>query len=146
VDPHRCPRQVDDNPGDVRLAQEALQDGHLRHRLHMAKDGVEALAYLRQDGEYAHAVRPDLILLDLNLPRKDGRTVLTEIKTDARLRAIPIIVLTTSQRESDILAAYQLHANCYVTKPLELDQFLTVVRTIEAFWLTIVALASEAAA
>jgi CheY-like chemotaxis protein len=135
---------VEDNPGDVRLTQEALRDGKVRNNLHVAKDGVEALAYLRREGRYGDAVRPDLILLDLNLPRKDGRTVLAEIKADEHLRSIPVVVLTTSQSESEVLAAYNLQANCYVTKPVDLDQFITVVRSIEDFWLTIVALPKEA--
>jgi CheY-like chemotaxis protein len=131
---------VEDNAGDVRLTQEAFRDGKVRHNLRVVKDGVEALAYLRREGSYAAAVRPDLILLDLNLPRKDGRTVLAEIKADVHLRSIPVVVLTTSRAESDIQAAYDLQANCYVTKPVDLDEFIAAVRSMEEFWLTIVAL------
>jgi len=131
---------VEDNPGDVRLTVEALREGKVRNRLNVAIDGVEALAYLRREGKYTAAARPDLILLDLNLPRKDGREVLAEIKADANLRTIPVVILTTSQADEDILRSYNLHANCYVTKPVDLEQFITVVKSIEAFWLTIVAL------
>jgi CheY-like chemotaxis protein len=131
---------VEDNPGDVRLMQEVLRDAKVRNNLRIVKDGVEALAYLYREGGYADMLRPDLILLDLNLPRKDGRAVLAEIKTDAHLRSIPVVVLTTSRAESEILAAYDLQANCYVTKPVDLDQFIDAVRSMEEFWLTIVAL------
>jgi CheY-like chemotaxis protein len=131
---------VEDNPGDVRLTQEALREGKVRNNLNVATDGVEALAYLRREGKYADAARPDLILLDLNLPRKDGRQVLAEIKADADLKTIPVVILTTSKADEDILRSYDLHANCYVTKPVDLDQFITVVKSIEDFWLTIVAL------
>jgi len=131
---------VEDNPGDVRLMQEVLRDAKVRNNLRVVKDGVEALAYLYREGDYAHTVRPDLIFLDLNLPRKDGRTVLAEIKADEHLRAIPVVVLTTSRAESEILAAYDLQANCYVTKPVDLDQFIAAVRSIEEFWLATVAL------
>ncbi|GAC1315426.1 MAG: response regulator [Chloroflexota bacterium] len=131
---------VEDNPGDVRLTIEALRDGKVRNRLSVARDGVEALAYLRRDGDFAHAVRPDLILLDLNLPRVDGRQVLAEIKADPQLRTIPVVVLTTSQAEQDVLNVYELQANCYVTKPVDLDQYLKVVKSIEDFWLTVVSL------
>jgi two-component system, chemotaxis family, response regulator Rcp1 len=134
---------VEDNPGDVRLTREALQEGKVRNNLYVAPDGVEALRFLRREGEHHGAVRPDLILLDLNLPRKDGREVLEEIKRDASLRSIPVVVLTTSQAEQDICRAYALHANCYVTKPVDLDQFITVVQTIENFWFTIVKLPPE---
>jgi two-component system, chemotaxis family, response regulator Rcp1 len=134
---------VEDNPGDVRLTREALQEGKVRNNLYVAPDGVEALRFLRREGEHHGAVRPDLILLDLNLPRKDGREVLDEIKRDAGLRSIPVVVLTTSQAEQDICRAYELHANCYVTKPVDLDQFITVVQTIENFWFTIVKLPPE---
>lgn len=134
---------VEDNPADVRLTREALREGKLRNNLHVAPDGVEALAMLRGTGRYTDAVRPDLILLDLNLPRKDGREVLQEIKADPALRHIPVVVLTSSQAEQDILRAYDLHANCYVTKPVDLDQFMHVVRTIEDFWFTIVKLPVE---
>jgi len=131
---------VEDNPGDVRLTVEALREGKVRNRLNVAIDGVEALAYLRREGKYTAAARPDLILLDLNLPRKDGREVLAEIKADANLRTIPVVIHTTSQADEDILRSYNLHANCYVTKPVDLEQFITVVKSIEDFWLTIVAL------
>src|SRR3954454_15930937 len=131
---------VEDNPGDVRLTIEALKEAKVRNRLSVAKDGVEALAFLRREGSYAQAVRPDLILLDLNLPRKDGREVLAEIKGDASLRSIPVVILTTSRADQDILQSYELHANCYITKPVDLDQFITVVKSIESFWLTIVTL------
>jgi len=131
---------VEDNPGDVRLTVEALKEGKVRNNLSVVADGVEALAFLRREGKYADAARPDLILLDLNLPKKDGREVLAEIKEDPNLRRIPVVVLTTSQEEKDILQAYDLRANAYITKPVDLDQFLTVVRSIEDFWLTIVKL------
>ena len=131
---------VEDNPGDVRLTREALREGKVRNNLHVAPDGVEALAFLRKEGRYADAVRPDLILLDLNLPRMDGREVLAHIKADASLRYIPVVVLTSSQAEQDIVRAYDLHANCYVTKPVDLDQFIHVVKSIEDFWFTIVKL------
>jgi CheY-like chemotaxis protein len=134
---------VEDNPGDVRLTREALREGKVRNNLSVAADGVEAIAYLRKEGEHADAVRPDLILLDLNLPRKDGREVLQEIKADPALRNIPVVVLTSSQAEEDIVRAYDLHANCYVTKPVDLDQFIRVVESIEDFWFTIVKLPPE---
>jgi CheY-like chemotaxis protein len=134
---------VEDNPGDVRLTREALKEGKVRNNLYVATDGVEALAFLRREGQYADAVRPDLILLDLNLPRKDGREVLEEIKADGSLRHIPVVVLTSSQAEQDIVRAYDLHANCYVSKPVDLDQFIHVVRSIEDFWFTIVKLPAE---
>jgi two-component system, chemotaxis family, response regulator Rcp1 len=134
---------VEDNPGDVRLTREALREGKVRNNLHVTPDGVEALAFLRRQGPYADAVRPDLILLDLNLPRKDGREVLQEIKNEPGLRNIPVVVLTSSQAEQDILRAYDLHANCYITKPVDLDQFITVVKSIEDFWFTIVRLPPE---
>ena len=131
---------VEDNPGDVRLAQEALKDAKVRNNLHVARDGVEALAFLRREGKYADAPRPDLILLDLNLPKKDGREVLAEIKEDENLRRIPVVILTISKDEEDVLKTYNLHANCYVTKPLGLDRFMEVVQAIEDFWLSIVKL------
>jgi CheY-like chemotaxis protein len=133
---------VEDNPGDVRLTLEALKEGRVRHHLHVAHDGVEALAFLRRQGQFAAAVRPDLILLDLNLPRMDGREVLAEVKSDPTLKIIPIVVLTTSRAEQDIFFSYQLQANCYITKPVDLERFITVVRSIEEFWLTIVTLPS----
>jgi len=131
---------IEDNPGDVRLTMEAFKEGKVRNALHVAKDGVEALAFLNRGSEYADAPRPDLILLDLNLPKKDGRQVLAEIKADEDLRRIPVVILTTSSAEEDILKTYDLHANCYITKPVDLDQFIKVVRSIEEFWLTIVKL------
>jgi CheY-like chemotaxis protein len=131
---------VEDNPGDVRLTREALKEGKISNDLNVVGDGVEALAYLRREGRYAGAERPDLILLDLNLPKKDGREVLQEIKGDGDLKKIPVVVLTTSAAERDILKAYDLHANCYITKPVDLDQFIRVVQLIEDFWLTIVKL------
>jgi CheY-like chemotaxis protein len=134
---------VEDNPGDVRLTREALKEGKVHNNLHVAPDGVEALAFLRREGRYADAVRPDLILLDLNLPRKGGREVLEEIKNDRALRHIPVVILTSSQAEQDIARAYDLHANCYISKPVDLDQFITVVRSIEDFWFTVVKLPSQ---
>jgi len=134
---------VEDNPGDVRLTQEALKEGKVRNNLRVAWNGVEALSYLRREGEYASAVRPDLILMDLNLPLKDGREVLGEIKSDPSLRRIPVVILTTSQAEEDIIRAYDLHVNCYITKPVDLDQFIRIVRSIEDFWLSIVRLPAD---
>jgi chemotaxis family two-component system response regulator Rcp1 len=131
---------VEDNPGDVRLTVEALKEGKVRNNFHTVADGEEALAYLRRRGRYAEAARPDLILLDLNLPKKSGREVLAEIKDDPELRRIPVVILTVSQAEQDILKSYNLHANCYITKPVDLDQFLEVVKSIENFWLTVVML------
>ena len=131
---------VEDNPGDVRLTQEALKESKVRNKMHVVGDGVEALAFLRREGQYAYAPRPDLILLDLNLPRKNGSEVLTEIKEDPDLRRIPVVILTISQAEEDILKTYDLHANCYITKPVDLDQFLKVVKSIEDFWFSIVKL------
>jgi chemotaxis family two-component system response regulator Rcp1 len=134
---------VEDNPGDVRLTQEALKDAKVRNELSVVSDGVEALKFLRREEPYGDATRPDVILLDLNLPKMDGREVLAEIKSDERLRRIPVVILTTSKAEQDILRTYNLHANCYITKPVDLDQFITVVRSIEDFWLTIVKLPTE---
>ena len=134
---------VEDNPGDARLTKEALKEGKVRNDLVVVPDGVEAMAYLRQTGPYRDAARPDLILLDLNLPRMDGREVLAEVKADDRLKTIPVVVLTTSRSEQDILKSYGLHANCYVTKPVDLEQFITVIRSIEDFWLTVVSLPRE---
>lgn len=134
---------VEDNPGDVRLTMEALREGKVRNHLHVARDGVEALAFLRREGEFAASPRPDFILLDLNLPRMDGREVLQVVKADPSLRFIPVVVLTSSQAEKDILQAYDLHANCYVTKPVDFEQFIHVVRSIEEFWFTIVKLPAE---
>jgi CheY-like chemotaxis protein len=131
---------VEDNPGDVRLTLEALRDAKVFNHISVAVDGVEAMAFLRQEGAYANAPRPDLVLLDLNLPRKDGREVLAEMKESPDLRKIPVVILTTSSAELDIVKSYCLHANCYVVKPVELDRFLDVVKSIEDFWLTIVKL------
>lgn len=134
---------IEDNPGDARLAQEALRDAKVRNHLNWVPDGVEALGFLRRESKYGAAPRPDLILLDLNLPRKDGREVLTEIKSDDTLRRIPVVILTTSQAQEDIHRAYHLNANCYISKPVDLDQFMRIVKTIEDFWLTIVKLPTE---
>ena len=134
---------IEDNPGDARLTAEALRSTKIRNKLATVEDGVEALAYLRQEGEHAHATRPDLILLDLNLPRKDGREVLAEIKADPKLRRIPVVVMTSSRAEEDVCRTYDLHANCYIAKPLDLQQFMKVVQSIEDFWLTVVRLPSE---
>ncbi len=134
---------VEDNAGDARLAREALRDAKVRNNLTWLSDGEEALAFLRRKGKYSNAPRPDLILLDLNLPRKDGREVLSEIKADDHFKRIPVVILTTSQAEEDILKAYHLNANCYIPKPVDLERFLTVVKTIEDFWLTIVKLPPE---
>ena len=131
---------VEDNPGDVRLTIEALREGKMHNTLHVVGDGVEALAFLHREGQYADAPMPDLILLDLNLPKKDGREVLTELKEDPALRTIPVVVLTTSKAEEDVLKTYDLHANCYVTKPVDLEKFIVVVRSIDVFWLTVVTL------
>jgi CheY-like chemotaxis protein len=131
---------VEDSPGDARLTREALKDGRIHHHLHVAADGLEALAFLRAEGPHAGAPRPDLILLDLNIPKMDGRQVLAEIKGDPDLVRIPVVVLTTSRAEEDIARSYDLHANCYINKPVDLDQFLLVIRAIEDFWLTIVRL------
>ncbi len=131
---------VEDNPGDVLLTQEAFREGRLSHRLSVAEDGDEAIRFLRGEGKYAGAPKPDLILLDLNLPKKDGRELLGEIKEDARFRHIPVIVLTTSDAEQDVWRAYKLHANCYLTKPIQMDEFLQKIRSVEDFWLSIVRL------
>ncbi len=135
---------VEDSAGDVRLTREALRDAKVQNNLHVASDGLEATSFLNQTGENADAPRPDLILLDLNLPKKSGREVLEEIKLDPSLSTIPVVILTTSAAEEDILRSYQLHANCYITKPVDLDQFLRVVRTIDNFWLAIVKLPTVA--
>ncbi|MFN7087934.1 MAG: response regulator [Burkholderiales bacterium] len=131
---------VEDNPGDMRLTKEALKEGKVYSNLHWAKDGVEALEFLRREGRFASAPRPDIILLDLNLPRKDGREVLAVIKDDELLRNIPVVVLTTSKAEEDVLKSYALHANCYVTKPVDLEKFIVVIQSIDRFWLTVVTL------
>jgi len=131
---------VEDNAADVRLTRETLKEEKLNNNLHVVSDGVEAMAYLRRQGRYAQAARPDLILLDLNLPKKDGREVLKEIKEDENLRIIPVVVLTVSKAEEDVLRSYNLHANCYITKPLDLGQFSRVVKSVQDFWMTIVKL------
>jgi CheY-like chemotaxis protein len=137
---------VEDSPGDVRLTREAFKDAKVHINLHVAADGAKAMAFLKREGEYATAPRPDLILLDLNLPKKDGREVLAEIKEDPTLKTIPVVVLTTSSSEADILRSYQLHANCYITKPVGLEGFLTVVKSIDGFWLSVVRLPREVSA
>lgn len=134
---------VDDNPGDVRLTREALRKNKVSNNLHVATDGAEALAFLNREGQYADAPRPALILLDLNLPKKNGREVLAEVKNHPNLRRIPVVILTTSSEEKDILATYDLHANCYITKPADLDCFIEVIRSIEGFWLSVVKLPTE---
>jgi two-component system response regulator len=131
---------VEDNPGDVELTKEALKDAKVATHLHVVEDGAAALDFLFKRGQHAHVPRPDLILLDLNLPKKDGREVLAEIKAEPRLANIPVVILTTSQADEDILRAYQLHANCYITKPVDFRQFVHVVQSIEDFWLTVVKL------
>jgi CheY-like chemotaxis protein len=131
---------VEDNPGDVRLAQEALKESKVRNKLYIVDDGVEAMAFLRREGKYGGSPRPDLILLDLNLPRKSGREVLEEVKSDDSLKRIPVVVLTVSRAEEDIMKAYDHHANCYITKPLDFNQFMEVTKSIDDFWLTIVKL------
>ena len=134
---------VEDNAADVRLTIEALKEGKVRNHLSVARDGVEAIDFLKRRGVHASAARPDLILLDLNLPKMDGREVLAEIKADDELKKIPVVVLTTSSAEADILKSYSLHANCYITKPVDLDQFVNVVKSIDDFWLTVVRLPVE---
>ena len=135
---------VEDNPGDVRLTQETFRDANSSIRLHVAPDGVEAMAFLRHEGAYVHAPRPDLILLDLNLPKMDGREVLAHIKVDDSLKMIPTVILTTSEAEVDILKSYQLQANCYLSKPVQLEAFESVVKSINDFWLTKVKLPQQA--
>lgn len=136
---------VEDNAGDARLAEEAFKESKMMNTLHRVKDGVEALAFVRRTDEFADAPRPDIILLDLNLPKKDGRQVLEELKNDPDLKTIPVVVLTTSEAEQDILKSYELHANCYITKPVDLDKFMGIVKRLEDFWLSIVKLPSPAA-
>jgi chemotaxis family two-component system response regulator Rcp1 len=131
---------IEDSPGDIRLTREVLRDAKIANHLHIVGDGEQAMAFLRQEGDYADTHRPDLILLDLNLPRKDGREVLAELKDDPELHLIPVIVLTTSSAEQDVLRSYDLKAACYITKPIDLDEFISVVRSIESFWLSIVRL------
>jgi CheY-like chemotaxis protein len=134
---------VEDSPGDIRLTREAFKDAKVHINLHVATDGAEAMVFLKREGKYANAPRPDLILLDLNLPKKDGREVLEEIKLDPALKIIPVVILTTSASEADILKTYQLHANCYIAKPVDLDGFLKVVKSIDSFWLSVVKLPRE---
>jgi len=131
---------AEDNPGDARLTLEAFRDAKVKNNIAVVEDGMEALAFLRQQGKYAHAALPDLILLDLNMPKKDGREVLAEIKADEKLRHIPVLVFTVSSAEKDILAAYNLQASAFITKPIDLDEFITVVKSLEEFWLTVVRL------
>jgi CheY-like chemotaxis protein len=131
---------VEDNPGDARLTVEAMRDAKVGNHINVVEDGVEAMAFLRREGRYSGAPRPDLILLDLNLPKKDGREVLAEVKADPQLRRIPVVVLTTSRAEEDVLRAYDLHANCYVTKPVGLEQFMQVIKNIDEFWIEVVVL------
>jgi chemotaxis family two-component system response regulator Rcp1 len=134
---------VEDSPGDVRLTREALKDAKVHINMHIASDGIEAMAFLKREGLYARVPRPDLILLDLNLPKKDGREVLEEIKRNPVLKSIPVVILTTSASETDILRSYLLHANCYITKPVDLKGFLDVVKSIDNFWLSVVKLPRE---
>ncbi len=136
---------AEDNPGDVRLTKEALRESKISNNLNVVPDGVEAMAFLRREGKYADAPRPDVILLDLNLPKKDGREVLAEVKGDPSLRLIPVVIITSSEAEQDVLKTYELYANCYVTKPVDLEQFIKVIQSIESFWLTIVTLPSSVA-
>ena len=131
---------VEDNPGDARLTIEAMRETKVCNRMHVVEDGVEAMEFLRRQGRFGDAPRPDLILLDLNLPRKDGREVLAEVKADPELKRIPVVVLTTSRAEEDVLQAYNLHANCYVTKPVDLAQFMKIVSQIDEFWVKVVTL------
>jgi len=131
---------VEDNQGDARLIREVLNDGKVFTTLHIVKDGVQAMEFLRKKGEYSKAPYPDLIILDLNLPKMDGREVLAEIKNDEKLKKIPVVIMTISQAEEDILKSYNLHANCFVTKPIDLDQFIKVIKSIEEFWFSIVKL------
>jgi two-component system, chemotaxis family, response regulator Rcp1 len=133
---------VEDNPGDARLTEEALKEGKVRNNLHHVRDGVEAMRFLERQGEYKEKPRPDLMLLDLNLPRKDGREVLADMRKNPELKTIPVVVLTTSEAEQDVVRTYELCANCYITKPVDLEKFITIVRSIEDFWLTIVRLPS----
>ena len=131
---------VEDSPGDVRLTREAFKDARVLVNLHVAGDGEEAMAFLKREGKYSSKPRPDIILLDLNLPKKDGRAVLAEIKEDPNLQTIPVVILTMSASEEDVLRSYSLHANCYITKPVDLDGFLKVVKSIDGFWLSVVRL------
>ncbi|MDP1795045.1 MAG: response regulator [Acidimicrobiales bacterium] len=135
---------VEDSPSDVAMTQAAFQEGHIANRIHVARDGVEAMAFLRREAGFLDALRPDLILLDLNLPRMDGREVLAALKSDPELRGIPVVILTTSSAERDVRSAYEHHANSFVTKPVGVDEFFAAVRGIEDFWLTVVRLPTEA--
>lgn len=149
VEPHGKPIEillVEDSLGDVRLTREAFKEGKVLNKLSVVNDGVEAMTFLQRKGKYADAPRPDLILLDLNMPKKDGREVLAEIKADEKLKRIPVVILTVSKAEQDIFKTYNLHANCYITKPVDLAQFMEVVKTIEEFWLTIVKLPPDGGA
>jgi two-component system, chemotaxis family, response regulator Rcp1 len=134
---------VEDNPGDARLIMEALKSNKIYNSLHITTDGVEAMEFLHREGKFTNVPRPDLIFLDLNLPRKDGREVLAEIKSDERYKQIPVVIMTMSQSEEDILKSYSLHANCYVKKPIDLDQFVKVIESIEDFWFSLVKLPSK---
>src|SRR4028119_608162 len=134
---------VEDSSTDVMLAEEALERAKLRNNLHVVKDGVEAMAFLRKEGKYLDVPRPDLVLLDLNMPRKDGREVLAEVKADDDLKSIPVVVLTTSKAQEDVLKAYGLHANCYISKPVDFEQFANVVKAIDQFWFTVVTLPTD---
>ncbi|MEH2386873.1 MAG: response regulator [Nostoc sp.] len=140
---HKTIFLIEDNKADIRLIQEALKNSSVLHEVVISRDGIDAMAYLRQEGEYANAPRPDLILLDLNLPKKDGREVLAEIKTDPALKRIPVVVLTTSKNEDDIIDCYNLHVNCYITKSRNLNQLFQIVRSIEEFWFRTVTLPLE---
>ncbi|MBC8179072.1 MAG: response regulator [Desulfobacteraceae bacterium] len=134
---------VEDNPGDIRLTQEGLKEGKVWNNLHVAMDGEEAMAFLNKEEKYADMPKPDLILLDLNLPKKDGQEVLAEIKADEKLKRIPVVILTTSEADEDILRSYDLHANCYITKPVDLPRFMTVVKAIDDFWFSVVKLPDD---
>ena len=140
---HKIILLVEDNKGDIRLIQEALKNSSIPHQVITVRNGIDAMAYLRQEGDYAQAMRPDLILLDLNLPKKDGREVIAEVKADPQLKLIPVIVLTTSSNEEDVYHSYNLHVNCYIKKSRNLSQLFTIVKQIEEFWLSTVTLPSE---